>query len=714
MNFNLFFNLVSYAVVVSGVLSLWVTGGVGPLTGALFLIAALLAWRAEGGRWQISERVGTVIVVAAVPLAFFAWRTGLIGAGGSALAGLLGQLIIGLSVVKLFQRKTDRDWVFLYLMSFFEVLLAAGVTISPVYLASLLVYLLVAVCAVLVYEMRRSANRAGRDNFVESRLGVRRIPSAALLISFLILIVATPLFFALPRVGGAGFFTTRDGIATRTGFSDSVELGEIGRIQQDDKVVMRVRVEGPLPDGRPLRWRGVALDFFDNRTWRSSKPFTDPPYVKVDRDYFLVNFASGKGPLVPQTFYLEPLDTPVLFALGRPVAVTGSFDTLFKNTDDNLKFPRRAFERVVYKVGSDPYLPSTDSLEDDRAPDPVVMSRFLQTPQNMDSRIAGLAEQIVRSGGSGTRYGAALAIESYLREGYGYTLEMKARGDQPVADFLFNVREGHCEYFASAMVLMLRSQGIAARVVNGFQQGEYNETADVFVVRQRDAHSWVEVYFPEEGYWVPFDPTPAAGQPVYGNSGIVAGLNRYLEALETFWIQYFVAYDDQEQRSLVRSVRGGVDDYQSRISDALGRYTDGVQAWWSALSGGEGLPGILKAVGVGLGVVIGSVVLLMVAGRVFGSAARRGMLGRLLALFGRGRGASAVEFYERMTRGLSRRGLTRRPAQTPLEFAESTGIVEVVLLTRCYNQVRFGGSELGADERASVEAWLRNLEARDS
>ena len=89
---------------------------------------------------------------------------------------------------------------------------------------------------------------------------------------------------------------------------------------------------------------------------------------------------------------------------------------------------------------------------------------------------------------------------------------MRASGPDPLADFLFNVRAGHCEYFSTAMVVMLRTQGIAARVVNGFLPGEYNEAAGAYTVRQSDAHSWVEVYFPETNSWVTFDPTPAAGR----------------------------------------------------------------------------------------------------------------------------------------------------------------------------------------------------------
>ena len=114
-------------------------------------------------------------------------------------------------------------------------------------------------------------------------------------------------------------------------------------------------------------------------------------------------------------------------------------------------------------------------------------------------------------------------VEEYLRTSFGYTLEQKASGDDPLSDFLFNVREGHCEYFATAMAVMLRTKGIATRVVNGFQEGEFNATANMYVVRQRHAHSWVEVYFPGENAWITFDPTPSAGRESGASmSGITA------------------------------------------------------------------------------------------------------------------------------------------------------------------------------------------------
>ena len=164
---------------------------------------------------------------------------------------------------------------------------------------------------------------------------------------------------------------------------------------------------------------------------------------------------------------------------------------------------------IVY---SDISLPTNKQLSLDNSPYLLTSQKYLQLPENMDIKISNLAQDVVKKSNASNRYEQAKAIESYLHNNFKYTLDLKAGGNEPLADFLFNVREGHCEYFASAMAIMLRTQGIATRIVNGFQTGEYNETADIYVVRQKEAHSWVEVYFPTEKVWVPFDPTPAAGQ----------------------------------------------------------------------------------------------------------------------------------------------------------------------------------------------------------
>ncbi|MCA1616100.1 MAG: transglutaminase domain-containing protein, partial [Acidobacteria bacterium] len=279
----------------------------------------------------------------------------------------------------------------------------------------------------------------------------------------------------------------------------------------------------------------------------------------------------------------------------------------------------------------------------------------------------------------------------------------------PLADFMFRARAGHCEYYSTAMAVMLRSVGVAARVVNGFQMGEYNDAADVFTVRQSDAHSWVEAYFPETDAWVTFDPTPTADRPFGANgAGPRGALAKYAEALEMFWIQYVADYDRQQQQQLAVTLRDRLGDYQRggfRLFEGLGA---SVAAWW------EGVPAAGAATGGALVVRLTPLIVLASAlglGFVVFGRGRVSRLGRgLKGWRGARAGRSPVQFYERMTRALESRGLRRAAEQTPLEFASTLDAPEAVLLTRAYNRVRYGAHRLTAAEAARVEEWLGKIE----
>jgi transglutaminase-like putative cysteine protease len=719
MNFEKFFRLVSYSAVFCGFLALWVSGTFGIVSTVLFVALMVAAWRLEETRWQISERLGTVLIVLAMPAFFLAWRFQIITFGGSeaAVAGVLARMILSLAGVKLLQKKSDRDWIFLYLMAFFEVLLAAGLSISGLYLLSFLAYLLVMVSAIIAFEIRKTSHAVEKkisgdktherdpNSEAHTALPVRRLPATAVTLIVFIVVMAIPLFFVLPRVGGAGFGGNPLGQKTFSGFSDSVHLGGIGEIQQSNEVVMRVHLEG---DSENLYFRGVALDTFDNKTWSKSKTGNKIAFESGEGEPVQVDFSGTGENRTVQTIYLEPLDTPVLFALARPIAVQGNFPAVFRDAYGSLSL-LRSFERVSYKVVSDRSLPQPAQLQADNKPYVADVRNYLSLPLVLDPRIGELAQKIAAP--AKTRYDKARAIESWLQNSLGYTLEQKASGDEPLADFLFNVREGHCEYFATAMAIMLRTQGIASRIVNGFHGGEYNDAADVTVVRQRNAHTWVEVYFPGEDAWVPFDPTPFAGQPATTTpAGIAGSIHKYLEALETFWVQHFVAYDDQEQRTLARSMRNGLVEYQAGISAYLTHTQRVMGEWWADVRGEKGVRSSLAAIGTAAAYVIAAAlgILLLIwfhrklkAFRVFQ---------RIWNRFFKKQHASIVEFYERLQRIMSEGGLKREPHQTPLEFAFSSGIPEAVSITERYNRVRFGAKELSRHEADEIESWLERLQ----
>ncbi|HEY0006053.1 MAG TPA: transglutaminaseTgpA domain-containing protein [Pyrinomonadaceae bacterium] len=743
MTFKTFFRASSFAMVGCGALALAVSGSIGPALLVIFAFVLVLSWKLEGWqlegkrRWQLSERVGLAVVLLSLPLFYLDWKfLESLGeprerVGASALA----HLTLFLSAVKLLQSKADRDWVFLYLISFFEVLLAAGLSLSPTFLITLCLYMLCGLCTVLSFEIskaqrglqitetrllvatdstlfRRLTKRRARPRHVESR----RLPVLALALLLLIFALALPLFLAVPRFGASAMSRMGTGLSGLVGFSDSVTLGDIGTLQKNSQVVMRVRVDDPQAERhRSLRWRGVALDEFTGKGWKKSKLANQYLSSNNERGMFQFGTIAKLSHITTQTFFIEPIDTPVLFAAPRPVAVQGALPYVRLDHEDSIQSRLHNEERISYKAYSDTSAPDEETLRRLSSLTRVQVypgdfTRYLQFPRELNPRIGQLAREVLTRAGAHNRYDAARAIESHLQHDYGYTLDLKAGGADPLADFLFRVREGHCEYFATAMAVMLRTQGIPTRVVNGFQMGEYNDAADVYTVTQSDAHSWVEVYFPEVDSWVTFDPTPPAGRPVRESAGLKSRLGKYAEALDMLWIQYVIGYDRQEQRSLATSMRDRLASYRQ----GLARWTESLKAtangWWNAARGQNGLANSFAALAFTLLPLL-AVMLLAVLAVVIARRVRRLGFWRGIKLWEAEQPrTSVIEFYERMTGLLAARGLKRASDQTPLEFATATRIPEALMITRAYNRVRFGEEHLSTKEAAEINQWLSRME----
>ncbi len=299
MTFNTYFRASSYAMIAVAMLALLLAGGMNLVMAVSFALVMIGAWNLEGTKWQLSERLGLIVVLLSLPLFYLDWKflglypdlNPLPPAGPHKTAGVsaLAHLILFLSAIKLLQVKSDRDYVFLYLISFFEVLLAAGLSLSPVFLASLSVYLICGLSTVIAFEIHKARRnlkpaetrllvppdstifrRLARHGVRRRNIEVRRLPLTTGVLLTLIFTLALPLFFIAPRAGSASFTRGGAGLTNLIGFSESVTLGEIGTLKQNNDVVMRVRLEDSLPPGLQLKWRGVALDEFTGRAWRKS------------------------------------------------------------------------------------------------------------------------------------------------------------------------------------------------------------------------------------------------------------------------------------------------------------------------------------------------------------------------------------------------------------------------------------------------------------
>ena len=712
MSLEVYFRAFSYATIAVATLALTLGGGLSATLALVFLLFMVAAWLFEGTKWQLSERAGLVVVLLSIPLFFLDWHyQKTIGEpAGRVGVNALAHLILFLAAVKLLQVKKDRDWVFLYLISFFEVLLAAGLSFSPVFLGSLTLYLLCGLSTIIAFEIQKAKrtiavsethllvppdSRIFRNarRRVKGNAEAHRLPLVAFLLLMLIIVLAVPLFLVAPRSGAASLIRGGGALTNFIGFSDTVTLGEIGTLKADNAVVMNVRIDNQQP-GRDLRWRGVALDEFTGRGWNKSPEARHTTQRTADRGFFQIGTTESLNRLTRQTVFMEPIESPVLFAASRPVAIQGDFSFVRVDEEGSVQARRRESERVMYKAFSDMTEPEAAALRTDVGADPPDFKRYVQLPRTLDPRIEARANAIVANAHARNRYDEAKAIESQLQRDYGYSLEMKASGPDPLSDFLFNVKRGHCEYFSTAMAVMLRTRNIPSRVVNGFLPGEYNDAADAYTVRQSDAHSWVEVYFPESRSWVTFDPTPMAGRMEPVRTGFVAQVGKYAAALELMWFQYVVGYDKQEQRSLATSLQNRLVDYRR----ALALMTSAIRKTLSSNTR------VIALAGIGLA---GAFLFVVAANRVRRFGWRRGLSirpGEIVAP------TSTVLFYEQLTELLARRGVERDSHLTPLEFAGSLDFQPALAITRAYNRVRFGGQPLSAAELREIDQTLKQLE----
>ncbi len=723
-------------MVACGALALVVSGGLSQTLAVVFGVLMIAAWKLEETRWQLSERISLLVILLALPLFYVDWKYESSISEVRIGVGALAHLIIFLSTIKLLQIKADRDWLFLYLISFFETLLAAGIAASPLFFFALCLYVLCALSTIIAFEIknaRRAVNIKETRFLVSTQPGLirrflkrprassnyseaRRLPIVATMLVALILAFALPLFFIAPRFSANAFARANNSsLANFVGFSNSVTLGDIGKLQQNNNVVMRVRVENnaQAKRARSLRWRGIALDYFDGHKWqKSTNEISGVP--RSERGVFQFDTVESAHDVTTQTFYVEPLDQPVLFAAPHAVAVQIAAPSVYRDAENALYTRAHDSERISYTAYSDTAQPDAEILSADSVAYIQKFDRYKRLPKPLDPRIQTLAQRIIAQAGADNRYTAAQAIEAYLSDpkNYRYTLDLKAGGTDPLADFLFNVREGHCEYFATSMAVMLRTLGIATRIVNGFQMGEYNDTADVYTVRQSDAHSWVEVYFPATQSWVTFDPTPAAGRPARESIGGLTGrINKYAEALEFIWMRYVVSYDRQQQRSLANSLRTNLNAYRGTLDARIQNLKKAFLTRLPSSSVDADTTNVRRALSSLWPLML--LLLITVTGAfIYMGKTWRVKLWHNWSLRGKKieDGNSAVSFYNRMTSALAAHGLQRATSETPLEFAAATNMPEALTLTRAYNHVRYGDQELPQTEIAQIEKWLKSLE----
>ncbi len=551
------------------------------------------------------------------------------------------------------------------------------------------------------------------------------------------------LFFVVPRTGGGGWGGGILSVRQSVGFTDQVALGELGRILQKSDEVLRIRFYDEMGnlyyvDG-PLYLRGVTLEHYENGQWRLTKHLL-PRWVVPLRKYPLPSYR----PLVVQEITIEPMDREELFCLW-PFAATDPNSLLFADiTYHRLLRPKELCgERFSYTLWTTALEHGSQAaLNPARRPESPHV--FLQLPNRQGETtlpsLEALTRQWVQESGipKEDHLNLARMLETRLRTSteFQYSLQGQSRNPalDPIEDFITEHRQGHCEYFASALALMLRSVGIPSRVVVGYLCDEWNAAGQVFQVRQWHAHMWVEAYLAprylpnaltqgpnrqvwSEGAWLRLDPTPLAEalqeQPL---------LPRLVRAIHRIWANYVLELDRLRQtEAIYKPILETVQALVDRVRDP---------SWWSGLASRlwEGIQEFFLewrrsgwfswrsfVVSFVVGGLLGGVVFLVQ--KLIRSFRQRTSPKDSLPSARR----VVVEFYRRMEVLLRQQGLHRLPGQTPREFALTAGSVLVsqvhddrlaewpTRVVEAFYQVRFGNQDLDAPQTEEVEHTLAML-----
>jgi len=740
-----YFEISLFLLVSTGVLAIVSTGKLDPLSTfapiAALAFKGIRVWRGRGP--ELSARVATWLVlgyflVFPADLWIFSRNLSTDAPNPPLYAALLSaiHLLLFATLVRLYSARTNRHYVFLALLAVTSMLASAILTVETGFLIALAVFLILSVSTFVALEIRRSAGGAVSHAFEPgsptARQMGRTLSATSVLVAFSVLGVGLALFFVIPRFTTGYLSAMNLQPNLMTGFSDNVELGVIGQIQKSSAVVMRIRVDGDPNRAADIHWRGIVLTNFDGDRWFT--PERDQAMIPRDAtgSYFVgdpmpppgeADFpaasprADAESFTLHYTVLMEPIATDAIFVAPRAVVIRGRFGaeggvsglpphpeylfldrtgSIFNPLHNNYKVSYEGFSRV-------PLIPPRELRKAPASyPDPILHT-YLELPTRLDPRIPALASKI--AAGSKNEYDKAANIESYLKAHYAYTLDLSGpRANDPLANFLFVRRAGHCEYFASAMTIMLRSIGIPSRYVTGFVPGEFNDIGGDYIVRESDAHAWVEVYFPDYG-WITFDPTPAGSGE---HSGFFGRLSLYWDWFQFTWGEWVINYDFAHQMTLGQTLHHSSRSWGDRLRDFYRRKRDAVMHALLALdrrieASPWLFPGMLLALLALLLALRGKWVIRYAFARWSLRARRAGNLTASLA---------SLEYTE-MLRLLEKRGWAKSPSQTPLEFAAAIPLPDIAApvahLTEMYQSARFGSQPAPIEQMSSLLRSIRDL-----
>jgi protein-glutamine gamma-glutamyltransferase len=481
-----------------------------------------------------------------------------------------------LQVIRLATRRGAAHDQQIILLALLHLVAATVLGAGLAYAACFVGFMFLAPVTLLLSHLRREVegnyrqgakDRAGLPVDVPRILRSRRVVGPAYL-AFVIslsapMFVFTGLLFAtFPRVGLSLLLLQPPRKTRMVGFSDHIDLGVVGRLQTDPSIALRLTY-ADMPKTPPERLavylRGATLDRYDGQAWTKNHSLLRQ--AEHERTVYPVRRWPNRGIDRSVTVELNPIDPPIVFLPADATALQilpqmrgEGEDTvaLFRSTEDEFQYAAEPSSGLRYRVffasNEAPCVSALPSAE---------RSKYLTLPSTISSRVGKLARDW--AGGETNPSAQAQLIERNLKQQYRYDLDSPSgAAKNPIEDFLFASKRGHCEYYATAMAVMLRTLGIPSRDVTGFAAATYNRFGHFYVVRQSDAHSWVEAWFDHVG-WQRFDPTPSQANAAKSEYATAIGVVRDLiEAAAQRWSRHVEAYDMQQQMLLVNNLRSHV------------------------------------------------------------------------------------------------------------------------------------------------------------
>lgn len=460
--------------------------------------------------------------------------------GRDAGVGLL-TVMLGLKIVEI---RNHRDFYISSFLGYF--LVVTNFFYSQSIPTALLMCLVVLIMTVSLISLNTS------DKTLSSK--------AMLKLSSKMLLQAVPLmlllFVLFPRISGPLWGLPQDAHSSVTGISDSMSFGNISQLTQSNAIAFRVTFDGDIPSQSQRYWRGPVLWHSDGKTWTELKQ-TKQSTLKPDITTF--------GDAVNYTSTIEPHNKQWLFALDLPDSQSTVSSQLrydgqllsqkFINQRENIQLS--SYTNYQFNPQQDTFLDAALQLPNNQHPRAIALAKSWQ--QNNAT-----PEQIINK-----------ALDHFKQNAFYYTLRPPPLSGDVIDQFLFETRQGFCEHYAASMTILMRAAGIPARVVTGYLGGEVNPVDNVLIVRQRDAHAWVEVWLQDKG-WIRIDPTASVSQDRIEqgfNSIAPAGLISPLfiansqrfsdiwqnirnnwDALDNAWNQWVLAYGPELQKDVLRSL----------------------------------------------------------------------------------------------------------------------------------------------------------------